>query len=794
MILFQNWHIRCDGPLGRQYDHLSHRLEVVGQLPEGWTWEMLVRVGELENVILLTTTEGGAEADLTGDLLSVGGLYELQLRGRQGEILRHTNIVYGLVAGTISGEGDWPETAPGGSAATTLALTPQMFGAAGDGETDDTAAIQALFDQAGGRKKVYFPNGEYRTTGTITVDTVPDLEMDGILLADHGGDCLVLGRQDAYTVNKTVKIKLKKNGTAREEGSVGLVVGAFARSTFHLAFVNYFETNVKLLSVEKGIFFNTFHLDDLNYAKYGLYLDGTDGWINDNLFIGGSIGKTGDGAAVTLIGCGSNVFLKNGMEGAGTAVNIVSGTRNTFLYSRCEASTYALVVGPAAGANNTMLSNYRNAVFVNDSPYSSSGVIELGIRETCRYPAVSVEHFDENRLFFIGNKAATEYCRFMSASGVIETEVSQAVVSIADGVMDLPSNRRPCFTFDTTKNKRFELPEGPDIVVVLYDADGRIPVTEDTVSTYIKVDYTAAPVIGANYGGGARLRAAKGFEVSGQVVKVDIVYMSSVYSQTTVNCFDIRTEYPCRPMMDDILTVSALPDNGYLGARVSYGGGLYTYDGTKWTASGEGGGAGGCIYPAVNIPGFDAAKLLTVGNKTITEYFKFISSSGTVTTMPYSTTVAVENGKLLLPLNSRPVFEFDTTRNKSFRLADAVRVIVCIYDSQGQVEVTADNVSRYITVDGGITPGINANYGQGAEFTAAGFEVSGEVTKIMLVYLVATTDPVVDSIGIFTGYPCQPVMDEIMAVSALPSNGYLGARVSLSGALYTYNGSGWKEI
>lgn len=43
--------------------------------------------------------------------------------------------------------------------------TPQMFGAVGDGVTDDTAAIQAALDNGG---LIYFPAGVYKTTKQLT--------------------------------------------------------------------------------------------------------------------------------------------------------------------------------------------------------------------------------------------------------------------------------------------------------------------------------------------------------------------------------------------------------------------------------------------------------------------------------------------------------------------------------------------------------------------------------------------------------------------------------------------------
>ena len=58
----------------------------------------------------------------------------------------------------IGGTGSAGNGAQGGGG---VAVTPQMFGAAGDGETDDTAAIQAMFDSVGDGGLIYFPAGTY---------------------------------------------------------------------------------------------------------------------------------------------------------------------------------------------------------------------------------------------------------------------------------------------------------------------------------------------------------------------------------------------------------------------------------------------------------------------------------------------------------------------------------------------------------------------------------------------------------------------------------------------------------
>ena len=109
MIEFKNWTLTGDGLLARQYDNLSRRVEVVGDLPEGWEWELLVQVGDVMDVIRLSPMEGGVGHPLTAEQVSIPGYYTAQLRGRQGEVVRHTNTVQCFVSKSLSGDAKWPE-------------------------------------------------------------------------------------------------------------------------------------------------------------------------------------------------------------------------------------------------------------------------------------------------------------------------------------------------------------------------------------------------------------------------------------------------------------------------------------------------------------------------------------------------------------------------------------------------------------------------------------------------------------------------------------------------------------
>lgn len=106
---FSCWHIEAsEGILGRQYDNLAHQIVVVGSLPEGYSWDMLVECRGNYNIIPLTVNATGASATLTADQLALTGYYGFQLRGTQDSVIHHTNSTQVFIPDTIVGPGTWP--------------------------------------------------------------------------------------------------------------------------------------------------------------------------------------------------------------------------------------------------------------------------------------------------------------------------------------------------------------------------------------------------------------------------------------------------------------------------------------------------------------------------------------------------------------------------------------------------------------------------------------------------------------------------------------------------------------
>ena len=110
MIQFQDWTIQVQGQvLARQYDNLTRVLCIQGSIPDGWDWDLLVQAGGLLDVIRLTPGDGTLSVVLTAEMLALDGFYTLQLRGAQGEKVRHTNTIRVFVPESLSGNAKWPE-------------------------------------------------------------------------------------------------------------------------------------------------------------------------------------------------------------------------------------------------------------------------------------------------------------------------------------------------------------------------------------------------------------------------------------------------------------------------------------------------------------------------------------------------------------------------------------------------------------------------------------------------------------------------------------------------------------
>ena len=110
-LLFSNFTVCPASPafIGYQYDNLTDVLQVLGTIPTGWSWVVMVQSGTNFNIIPLEQAEDGSlSVTLTAEMIPLTGYYTMQLRATQGDLVKYTNQFQAYVGASLSGDAQWP--------------------------------------------------------------------------------------------------------------------------------------------------------------------------------------------------------------------------------------------------------------------------------------------------------------------------------------------------------------------------------------------------------------------------------------------------------------------------------------------------------------------------------------------------------------------------------------------------------------------------------------------------------------------------------------------------------------
>lgn len=180
----------------------------------------------------------------------------------------------------------------------------KSFGATGDGTTDDTAAIQAAIDSFASAGTLYFPDGSYKITDTITayqgrVSMVFGPAARLLFAGTANRVALDIGGTAIYdgAVFDGIAVVNSTSHSYDSESFVGVRFQRISRSYIRIRLIQGFTINLQLWgSHTDGVGYNTFVIGNLVLAKVMLDINSriADGWINENLFIGGRYGNYSD--------------------------------------------------------------------------------------------------------------------------------------------------------------------------------------------------------------------------------------------------------------------------------------------------------------------------------------------------------------------------------------------------------------------------------------------------------------------------------------------------------------------
>lgn len=113
VLNFKDWQLRGgEGPAAAQLDHRSRQIAVTGDIPEGYSWDLLVMAPSgAADVWSLAAVGDGLAVVVTRGMVPEEGRYAVQLRGTlqsDNDTQRHTNIVQLRVLPSITAGSKWP--------------------------------------------------------------------------------------------------------------------------------------------------------------------------------------------------------------------------------------------------------------------------------------------------------------------------------------------------------------------------------------------------------------------------------------------------------------------------------------------------------------------------------------------------------------------------------------------------------------------------------------------------------------------------------------------------------------
>lgn len=106
-MLFNNWNISGCVKF-RMLDNKTSSFDVAGDIPEGWSWQLLYSCNGNLNIAEMQHEENILSVIFTKEMLPTDGTYLFQLKATKDDLVKHTNIVKSYVNKSLSGDIKWP--------------------------------------------------------------------------------------------------------------------------------------------------------------------------------------------------------------------------------------------------------------------------------------------------------------------------------------------------------------------------------------------------------------------------------------------------------------------------------------------------------------------------------------------------------------------------------------------------------------------------------------------------------------------------------------------------------------
>lgn len=389
-----------------------------------------------------------------------------------------TSVADPVVAAAIEDEGSATQVALSNAIETAAGktLTPEQFGAVGDGTTDDTDAVRDCFDaanalnRAGLTASIKHPGATVVLTGVYSLASLAtpiDIRCNVafnratfLIPAAYADIAVRVGHTTSGSYLQAADIYLpdivKPTGTAVVAGSIGCRTMNIGDSFIRFGRTAYFETGINFSGDGQGTAYNTIAIGWISYCKVSLSLKPhvASGWCNQNTFIGGSIQQSVTYAGGSIRASGwrhvvldgtagnyvnGNVFLGTSFEGDASEfwAEFKAAADNHFIGTRHEQGTASIAVT----VSGDTLTKTAHGLGVGDMVTFSASVAPTGMVVAAPYFVVNLP--DANTFKVSKKKGGTAITFSSSGTSVVYFRPPRVKFDQSSGILQNNTIDRP---------------------------------------------------------------------------------------------------------------------------------------------------------------------------------------------------------------------------------------------------------------------------------------------------------------------------------------------------------------
>ena len=333
-------------------------------------------------------------------------------------------------------------------------VTPEMYGAVGNGSTDDQAAIQSALNT--GRTVVFDGTKNYRVNSTVTVPSDAVIEGNGAIISTTSNIGIFTCSPSTNAQNAVIS-KLNFVGNNTGAGQLGLNVSTYRMRVSNCTFRSfnyagiYVTQTAGVADYEGGIMISDCYFE--NNAGRGLYLY-TAAEYNNIV----NCTSRGNGFGVTIRG-GNNNWVGGKITDNTVGVELVNGTNdghglvadalinhNTTNVSATSVTNHFLFTGNMFYAGNITLVTNTGIRFDGNEFGGSGGTITSTNNTLTEF---SNNKFVTDYTFTITG-TAPKYFNNSFSTGTIPAAVTNSMVGKLDLTSGVPNGLTSTNTFTTT--------------------------------------------------------------------------------------------------------------------------------------------------------------------------------------------------------------------------------------------------------------------------------------------------------------------------------------------------------